>query len=395
MTERPDPDRRLTFDPREVLTGPGTIVVKVGSSTLTADRAGEYIDALVDVLIRRAALGPGRFTVVVTSGAVAAGLSPLGMARRPGDVSGLQAAASVGQPRILARWAQAYERHQVVVGQVLFDLDDLVRRDHYVNAQSTLRRLIALGAVPVVNENDAVATDELRYGDNDRLGAVVAHLVSARALVLLTDVDALYDRPPSRAGARRIPWVADPWAVAADLGSAGSAVGTGGMRTKVLAARLAAAAGVPTFVTATSAAAAAFDGADVGSWFAALPASAPARLLWLAHVAAPRGRLVLDDGAVQAVEARRGSLLPTGITAIEGTFAAGDVVDVSAADGRVVARGIVAYAASALPALLGRSTGDLRRELGPSYARVVIHRDDLVVNPGIRPGAPAAVSSQA
>lgn len=376
-------------DPAETLTGPGTVVVKVGSSTLTAPDADRHLDRIVEVLVARAAVGPGRRTVVVSSGAVAAGLGPLRLRRRPTDLSGLQAAASVGQPAVLARWTASFARHGVPVGQVLFDLDDLVRRDHYVNARATLRRLLTLGAVPVVNENDAVATDELRYGDNDRLGAVVAHLVGARALVLLTDVDALYDRPPSRPGARRLPWVADPWRVEAEIGAAGSAVGSGGMRTKVDAARMAAAAGVPTLVTAAAAVAGAFGGEDVGTWFGADPAPAPARTLWLAHVAAPRGVLRLDAGAVAAVVGRGASLLPAGITGVEGVFAVGDVVELRDPGDRAVARGIVGYSAAELPPLLGRSTHDLRAELGSSYAREIVHRDDLVVDPARRPDRPA------
>lgn len=365
-----------------VLTGPGAVVVKVGSSTLTADAATEHIERIVDVLHARGGLGRDRSTVIVSSGAVAAGLAPLGLTRRPGDLAGLQAAASVGQPRIVSAWAASFARRGLPVGQVLFDLDDLVRRDHYVNARTTLRRLLSLGAVPVVNENDAVATEELRYGDNDRLGAVVAHLVDAAALVLLTDVDALYDRPPSRPGAERIPWVPDPWRVDADLGSAGSSVGTGGMRTKVAAARIAAAAGVPTFVTSSAAVADAFSGADVGTWFGADPSPAPARELWLAHVAVPRGALVLDAGAVAAVTGRGASLLPAGITAVEGVFGVGDVVELRGPGGAPAARGIVGYSAAELPPLLGRSTHDLRAELGAMYAREIVHRDDLVVLPG-------------
>ena len=363
------------------LNGPGTLVVKVGSSSL-ATRTGvdeAAIDALVDVLAARSAAGPGRGLVVVTSGAIAAGLPLLRLTRRPTDLAGLQAAASVGQGRLLAHWAAAFARHERATGQVLLDLDDLVRRNHYLNARSTLARLLQLDAVPVVNENDTVATDEIRFGDNDRLAAFVAHLVGASALVLLTDVDALYDRPPTRGGARRIPLVPDPADLVADLGTAGSALGTGGMRTKVDAARIAAAAGVPTFVTATSLAADAFAGSDVGTWFGAQEQPAPARTLWLAHVARPKGRLLLDPGAVQAVVSGGASLLPAGITAVDGAFGVGDVVDLCDSDGTPVARGLAGYAAPEVPQLLGRSTHELRSVLGPGYGREVVHRDDLVV----------------
>lgn len=363
------------------LTDPGTLVVKVGSSSLATPTGVDEaaIDALVDVLAARSASGPGRGLVVVTSGAIAAGLPLLRLSRRPNDLAGLQAAASVGQGRLLAHWSAAFARHGSATGQVLLDLDDLVRRNHYLNARSTLSRLLELGAVPVVNENDTVATDEIRFGDNDRLAAFVAHLVGATALLLLTDVDALYDRPPSRPGARRIPLVTDPADVCADLGTAGTALGTGGMRTKVDAARIAAAAGVPTLVTATALAGAALSGHDVGTWFGAHAQPAPARTLWLAHVARPRGRLLLDDGAVRAVVRSGASLLPAGIVSVDGVFGVGDVVDLCDTTGVPVARGLAGHAASDIPQLLGRSTHELRRVLGPGYGREVVHRDDLVV----------------
>lgn len=375
-------DRRARL--HALLEAPGTLVVKVGSSSLATASGidGEAVDRLVDRLAARRGLGEDRRLVVVTSGAIAAGLPALGMARRPADLAGLQAAASVGQGRLLARWSASFERHGLVTGQVLLDLDDLVRRNHYLNARSTLARLLSLGAVPVVNENDTVATDEIRFGDNDRLAAFVAHLVGASALVLLTDVDALYDRPPTRPGARRLGLVADAADVAADLGSAGSAVGTGGMRTKVDAASIAADAAVPTFVTATARFSDALAGADVGTWFEAAARSMPARTLWLTHVAAPRGRLLLDAGAVGAVVGRGASLLPAGVTEVEGTFDVGAVVDLCDPAGRPVARGLTGYSAAELPPLLGRSTRDLRVELGPDFGREVVHRDDLVVLPG-------------
>ena len=367
-----------------LLEGPGTLVVKVGSSSLatTSGIDEQAVDGLVDRLAARRALGGDRRLVVVTSGAIAAGLPLLGMARRPADLAGLQAAASAGQGRLMACWSASFARHDLVVGQVLLDLDDLVRRNHYLNARATLARLVGLGAVPVVNENDTVATDEIRFGDNDRLAAFVAHLVGASALVLLTDVDGLYDRPPSRPGARRIPLVAAGAGLEADLGSAGSAVGTGGMRTKVDAATIAADAAVPTLVTATARFAEAMAGLDVGTWFEAASRALPARTLWLAHVAAPRGRLLLDAGAVRAVLGRGASLLPAGIVSVEGVFDVGAVVDLCDGTGTPVARGLSGYAAAELPRLLGRSTHDLREDFGPDYGREVVHRDDLVVLPG-------------
>jgi glutamate 5-kinase len=357
------------------------IVVKVGSSSLTTAAGGlddDRLEALVEALVGRRA--DGTEMVLVSSGAIAAGLAPLGLARRPRDLATQQAAASVGQGLLMARYTDAFARRGHTVGQVLLTADDVVRRGHYANARRTLTRLLGLGVVPVVNENDTVATDEIRFGDNDRLAALVAHLVRADALVLLSDVDALYDGPPSEEGTRRVEIVRS----AADLegiriGSVGSAVGTGGMVTKVDAAGIASTAGIPTLLTSAPLAAAGLAGHDVGTWFAASGSRTASRLLWLAHAARSAGRLWLDEGAVAAVAGRRMSLLPAGITRVEGRFGAGEPVDLLAPDGVVVARGLVNFDAAELPPLLGRSTRVLARELGPDYAREIVHRDDLVL----------------
>jgi len=346
------------------------LVVKVGSSSLTTAAGGldpQRLDALVDAL----AVRPGQL-VLVSSGAIAAGLAPLGLSRRPRDLATQQAAASVGQSLLVQRYATAFSRHGRTVGQVLLTADDVVRRAHYTNAQTTLGRLLALSVVPVVNENDAVATEEIRFGDNDRLAALVAHIVRADALVLLSDVDGLYDGDPREPGSRLLPVVTGP----ADLrgisiGGTGSSLGSGGMASKVDAAALATGAGVPVLLAATAHVAAALRG-EGGTLFTPTGTRSPGRLLWLAHASTPRGQLVLDAGAVAAVCQRRTSLLPAGVTAVEGDFAAGDPVELVGPDGVAVARGLVAYAAAELPALLGRST----RELG---LREVVHRDDLVV----------------
>jgi glutamate 5-kinase len=355
---------------RAAVAAAGRVVVKVGSSSLTTAAGGldaARLDALVDALAAR----PGEL-VLVSSGAIAAGLAPLGLGRRPRDLATQQAAASVGQAVLAHRYAEAFGRHGRTVGQVLLTADDVVRRAHYRNAQRTLERLLALGVVPVVNENDTVANDEIRFGDNDRLAALVAHLVRADALVLLSDVDALYDGDPRRPGARRLDDVHGPQdLVGVDAGASGSGLGRGGMASKVGAAAVATAAGVPVLLAAAGSVREALRG-EGGTLFHATGTRAPGRLLWLAHASTPRGRLLLDDGAVQAVCGRRSSLLPAGVTAVEGEFEAGDPVELVDAAGVPVARGLVAYDAAELPALLGRST----RELG---LREVVHRDDLVV----------------
>jgi len=375
-------------DGRAGLAGAARVVVKVGSSSLTTRAGGidvDRLDALVEVLAERRA-GGGE-VVLVSSGAIAAGLAPLGLPKRPRDLATQQASASVGQGLLMAHYTAAFARHGLTVGQVLLTAEDVVRRTHYANAQRTLYRLLGLGVVPVVNENDTVATHEIRFGDNDRLAALVAHLVDADALVLLSDVDALYDGPPNRPGSARVPLVAGPEALdGVRIGSAGSAgVGTGGMVTKVDAAAIATTAGIPTLLTSAALAGPGLAGEDVGTWFASRGRRTRSRLLWLAHAAVAHGRLVLDDGAVAAVVDRRMSLLPAGVTRVEGAFAAGDPVDLADQRGTVRARGLVAYDAAELPPLLGRSTRDLVRELGAAYQREIVHRDDLVLLPAARP----------
>lgn len=368
---------------REQVTGARRVVVKVGSSSLTTAAGGideQRMDALVDVLGALAARG--REVVLVSSGAIAAGLVPLKLRRRPRDLATQQAAASVGQGLLIGRYAAGFARHGLTVGQVLLTVDDVTRRAHYRNAYRTLRKLLDLGALPIVNENDTVATDEIRFGDNDRLAALVAALVQADLLVLLSDVDALYTGSPSAPGSRRISEVRDDADLAdVSVGTAGrSGIGTGGMVTKVEAARIATGFGIPVVLTAAPLAGPALDGAEIGTLFHATERQHTARLFWLAHATSPRGRLHLDPGAVAAVVARRMSLLPAGITAVDGSFAAGDPVDlVDAGSGAPVARGLVNYDAVELPALLGRSTPELAAALGPGYEREVVHRDDLVL----------------
>jgi glutamate 5-kinase len=367
---------------REAVTAARRIVVKIGSSSLTTATGGldtARVDALVDAV--GALATDGREIVLVSSGAIAAGLAPLSIPRRPRDLATQQAAASVGQGLLIGRYAASFARHALIVGQVLLTVDDVTRRAHYRNAYRTLRKLLDLGAVPIVNENDTVATEEIRFGDNDRLAALVAALIHADLLVLLSDVDALYTGNPSRPGALRIDEVrGDQDLDGVSVGKAGRAgVGTGGMITKVEAARIATGFGIPVVLTAAPLAAPALAGEQVGTLFHPVRQRPTARLFWLAHATSPRGRLHLDPGAVQAVVARRKSLLPAGITAVDGSFTAGDPVDLVDASGAPVARGLVNYDAVELPSLLGRSTVELAAALGPGYEREVVHRDDLVL----------------
>ena len=367
---------------RPEVLGARRVVVKVGSSSLTTAAGGidpARVRALVDVLagVRRR----GTEVVLVSSGAIAAGLAPLGLPGRPKALAAQQAAASVGQGLLVHRYTEELARHGLTTGQVLLTVDDVTRRSHYRNAAQTFAQLLDYGVLPVVNENDTVATSEIRFGDNDRLAALVAHLVHADLLVLLSDVDGLYDGDPSRPGTRLLAEVRGEEDLAdVSIGSVGAAgVGTGGMVTKVEAARIATGAGVPVVLTSAARAAAALAGEPVGTLFHATGRRRPGRQLWLAHATEPRGSVVLDAGAVRAVVRRGASLLPAGVVAVRGDFEAGDPVDLVDEEGTPLARGLVNYDAAELPRLLGRSTRELADELGAAYEREVVHRDDLVV----------------
>ena len=374
---------------RSAIAGAARVVVKVGSSSLTTPDGGidpARIEGLVDALagVRRA----GREVVLVSSGAIAAGLAPLALRTRPRDLATQQAAASVGQGLLMGYYTHLFGTHRLGVGQVLLTVDDVTRHGHYRNAFRTFGRLLELGVVPIVNENDTVATHEIRFGDNDRLAALVAHLVHADALVLLSDVDSLYTAKPTSPGARRIPDVhGEEDLVGLDVSARGSAVGTGGMVTKIEAARIATSAGIPVVLTHAPAAAAALAGEPVGTLFHPTGKRRPTRLLWLRHASDARGVLRVDAGAVRALVERHASLLPAGVTAVQGSFSAGEPVDLVGPDGAVVARGLVNYDAEELPPLLGRSTRDLAAELGAGYDRTVVHRDALVVMDA-GPGSP-------
>jgi glutamate 5-kinase len=364
------------------VTGARRIVVKVGSSSLTTAAGGidpERVRRLVDVLAEVRARGVE--VVLVSSGAIAAGLSPLGLTRRPRGLPAQQAAASVGQGLLVHRYTEELARHGLTTGQVLLTVDDVTRRAHYRNAYQTFAKLLELGVLPVVNENDTVATHEIRFGDNDRLAALVAQMVHADLLLLLSDVDGLYDGKPSLPGSTLLSDVrVDADLAGVKFGSAGAAgVGTGGMHTKVEAARIATGAGIPVVLTSAEHAVAALAGEAVGTLFHSTGKRRPTRLLWLAHATEPKGALLLDAGAVRAVTERRASLLAAGLVGVTGSFVAGDPVDLVDPDGRSVARGLVNFDSGELPALVGRSSHELKRELGAGYEREVVHRDDLVL----------------
>lgn len=366
---------------RESIRHARRIVVKLGSSSLTGEdgRLSRHnVAALADVLagLRR----EGRQVILVTSGAIAAGIGPLGLHTRPRDLATAQATASVGQGALIAAYTAEFARHDLTVGQVLLTADDMMRRSHYGNAQRALNRLLDLGVVPIVNENDAVATDEIRFGDNDRLAALVATVAHADALVLLTDVDGLYTAHPQAPGARRIDEVAGPEDLAGiDVSRRGTALGTGGMITKLEAASLATTSGIAVVLAHATNAAAAVAGDAVGTLFHATGKRDTTRLQWLAHAAQVRGEFVVDAGAVQALRSRRASLLAAGITQVRGPFEAGEPVNIVDTEGELVARGFAGFSSDEAERMRGLSTTDLADQLGDGYARELIHIDHLIV----------------
>ncbi|WP_210605343.1 glutamate 5-kinase [Brevibacterium oceani] len=358
------------------------IVVKVGSSSLTTIDGGldeAKLIALTDVIgAHRAA---GHEVILVSSGAIAAGLEPMGLSRRPRDLATQQAAAGVGQGLLMAAYTRALGRYDLVPGQVLLSADDLIRRTQYKNAQRAIDKLLALGTLPIVNENDAVATEEIRFGDNDRLAALVAHLSHADALILLSDVYALYSGPPDRPDSRligRVHGLDDLTDIA--IGGVGTAgTGTGGMATKVDAAIMVADSGIPAVLTSAPHAASALAGDEVGTYFAVTHRRRGTRLLWLRHLARTFGSVTIDRGAEQAVCSRGTSLLAAGVTGADGDFEAGDPVEIHNLDGDVIARGMTNFSSDELPSMFGATTEELGTRLGSDYRKEVIHRNDLVL----------------
>ena len=367
---------------RQRIAAARTVVVKVGSSSLT--QPSGHIDptrlnALAAALASAQLMGAR--IVLVSSGAIAAGFGPLGFQERPTDVVTQQATAAVGQGLLMAQYEAVFARFGVRVGQILITAEDTIRATQYRNVQRTLGRLLEFGVLPIVNENDSLASNEIRFGDNDRLSALVANLVRADALVLLTDVDALYTAPPSDSAARRIAYVPNVLETLDEVrvSGSGSKVGTGGMVTKLEAARVAAVSGIPTVLTCAANAGPALMGDPVGTVFAPVKHRGSARRLWIGFAAEPRGSIVVDAGAAKAVRGGRASLLAAGATAVRGAFSAGDPVWVDDTDGTHLARGLAAYDSEEALRMCGLTTARLKASLGTEYAHPLIHRDNLVL----------------
>jgi glutamate 5-kinase len=359
------------------------VVAKIGTSSLTDEMGVIHREAIAKLCDEVVALrAEGHEVVIVTSGAVSAGVAALGLPSRPVDLPTLQALAAVGQSRLMEAYNAELGRHGLVAAQALVDPHDFVDRRQYLHARQTLVRLLELGCVPVVNENDAIASDELRYGDNDRLAALVAHSTNADVLVLLTDLDGLYTSDPrTDPDARLVPFVrADDPMLAIRAGSSGTSRGSGGMASKLSAARIASWSGVRSVIARAARERSLVDavrGEQVGTTFEAHARRLPARKLWIAFAAQVSGAVVVDDGARRALVDRPTSLLPAGVVGVDGSFSEGDTVDVRGTDGTTFARGMVYVDSDLLRRIRGRHT----RDLPDGVVHEVIHRDDLVLLP--------------
>ncbi len=370
---------------RQSLRSAGRWVIKVGSALLTNDGRGLDRQMITELAAGMAGLRrAGREVVLVSSGAVAAGMLRLGWEERPHELHKLQAAAAVGQMGLVQRYESAFQAYDLHTAQVLLDHDDISARDRYLNARSTLTTLLDLGVIPVVNENDTVVTDEIRFGDNDTLAAMVANLIDADVLLILTDQEGLYSADPrANPGAQLI-----SEAVAADesleaMAGSGGRLGRGGMLTKVRAARLAARSGTQTLIAhgkLEGIMQRLADGEALGTLLTADQAPMAARKQWLAGLVRSTGTLVLDDGAVDVLLKSGRSLLPVGVKAAEGDFVRGDMVICLDGGGREIARGLVNYNIDETRRILGQASGRIEDLLGYQGDPELIHRDNLVVS---------------
>jgi glutamate 5-kinase len=362
--------------PRDQLTQARRVVVKIGSRLVAESPAGRPA-AIADqiALLRRRSVE----VLIVSSGAIALGVRQLRLPGRPQDLPGLQAAAAVGQSRLMQHWEHAFAVHDLAIGQVLLTHDDLGDRRRFLSARLTLRALLDHGVVPIINENDTVATEEIKFGDNDQLAALVVNLISADVLVILTDVEGVRD-----ATGVRIPIVHDIDREAAPVATGStSGVGSGGMASKVASARIVTRTGVPAVVAPgrePDVLTRVLAGADLGTLFVPGPDVLSARKHWIAYGAKPAGRLIIDDGAARALKDLGKSLLPAGVVTVEGEFELGDTVSiVASASGIEIARGLAAYPAADLRKISGLQSSAIEARLGYKSIDEAIHRDDLVI----------------
>lgn len=362
-----------------------TVVVKIGTSSLTRPETGKLalstLGRLVETLCQLRVAG--HQVVLVSSGAIGVGCSRLGITQRPKSIALKQAVAAVGQGRLMRVYDDFFTALSQPIAQVLLTRSDLAQRSRYVNSYRTFRQLLQLGIIPIVNENDTVAIDEIKFGDNDTLSALVASLIGADYLFLLTDVDQLYSADPRHDPmAKPINRVQQISQLEANIGEAGSSWGTGGMSTKIEAARIATAAGVHTVIMQGQTpenVASVLSGEAVGTLFEAQPKQSTARKRWIAGNLIPAGRLYLDEGATNAIRSAGKSLLPAGITEVEGEFTAQDAVLLCDSSGQEIARGLVNYNDEDLRKISGHRSSDIAQLLGYEGAETIVHRDNMVI----------------
>ncbi|HEY3487858.1 MAG TPA: glutamate 5-kinase [Gammaproteobacteria bacterium] len=370
---------------RSKLTEARRLVIKIGSSLITQDGRGLASEAIQGWAEQMAQLiEGGRQLVLVSSGAVAAGMSRLGWDKRPHELHNLQAAAAIGQMGLIQSYESTFKQHRLLTAQVLLSHDDLADRRRYLNARSTLNTLLELRVVPIVNENDTVATEEIRFGDNDSLAAMVANLVEADLLILLTDQAGLYEADPRKNPAAKLIAEADCEDPALEQMAGGShgALGRGGMSTKLQAARTAARSGADTIIMSgreQHGLLRVLQGEPLGTLLSTEQESLTARKQWLAGKLIPKGNVILDDGAVKVLRDSGRSLLPVGVTAIKGSFRRGDLVTCTDKEGREVARGLINYSAEETEKIKGCSSKELEQRLGYIDEPELIHRDNLVI----------------
>ena len=362
----------------------GRWVIKIGSSLITNEGQGLDTEAISNWTRQIAELRKqGKELILVSSGAVAEGMARMGWSRRPHELHKLQAAAALGQMGLIQHFESCFQKHGIHTAQVLLTHEDLSHRQRYLNARTTLRTLLSLGAIPIINENDTVATDEFRFGDNDTLAALVANLVEADAVVILTDQQGLYDNNPRKFPDAKLiscAHASDPKLVA--MAGEGGLLGSGGMRTKITAAQRAARSGAATLIVAgaeTDVLLKLSHGEDLGTLLTPDNEPVTARKQWLANQLKVRGSLQLDSGATRALQEKGVSLLSVGVTKVSGNFQRGDVVSCLGDDGREIARGLVNYESLEAERIMGKASSEIETVLGYIDEPELIHRDNLVL----------------
>jgi len=369
---------------RQILKGRKRVIVKLGSMVLAAPGGGVDQDLLNRLADEMAAMGDGREFIIVSSGAILMGMQAMGYQKAPKTMKVKQALAAVGQSRLVQAYADAFTRHGKRVGQVLLTSEGLENRRRFVLSQNTLETLLRMNAVPVINENDTVAVEEIRFGDNDLLASMVVNLADADLLVILTNTEGLFDKDPKLGEGKLVEIVEEVNNSIVDMAGGPGEAGSGGMTTKVLAAKRTAHMGVPTVIAdgrREGVFTRVLNGDPVGTLFLPSAEKLASRKHWIAYSSGrPRGTLVIDDGAAKALQKHKKSLLPAGVTEVLGDFEPGSMVRCMDASGREIARGVTCFSSDQIRMIMGRHSEEIESVLGTCPGEEVIHRDDLVIS---------------